>query len=366
MERKQIRTLALSRDDVERAVGVKDIIDVVEEANRIWALGQAVADYHHTLFENVPPGKVPEPHANFQSFSAYIKGDFDVHGIASCASCPHNPRQFGLPYLTGVIIVNDRRNGVPLAVIEMSRLVEMVTSAVSAVGAKYLANEDARTLGILGCGTQGRTHVTAIRAVRDLKQIVAFDINKETLARFVKEVSAQTALTVVAVERAEEVVRESDILAVLISSPTPTVRYEWIKPGALVIAASGFGQELYKEECYRNADRIVMDDWGSYMDACLNDVGATEEDRRVDTILMNNWKRWKQGDNAVDLTDRLIRGEYGLELPQLILGKQQGRVSSMDKIIFLHAGMSTNMVAGGYLVWKKAKEKCLGTEFILL
>ena len=145
MERAEIRTLAISRNDVESAVTVGEVVDVVETANRAMGQGETVADYHHTLFDNLEPGKVPEPHANFQSFSAYVKAEFDVHGIASCGSCPHNPKQFGLPYLTGVILLNDRRNGAPLAVIEMSRLVELVTSAVSGVGAKHLAKEGART-----------------------------------------------------------------------------------------------------------------------------------------------------------------------------------------------------------------------------
>lgn len=362
----QISALGLFRSDVDAAVTAKDIVDVVEESTRITALDEVVADYHHTLFENAGPGKVPDPHANFQSFSAYLKADFDVHGIASCGSCPHNPRQFGLPYLMGVIVLNDRRNGAPLAVIEMSRLVEFVTAAVSAVGAKHLSNQHAEVLGILGCGNQGRTHVDAIRAVRDIKQIMAFDLNQEALAKFASDITEKTGVPVTKAESAETAIRESDVLAVLISSPVPTVRFGWIKAGALVIAASGFGQELHKEECYRNADRIVMDEWGSYVDATLDDVGATDEDRRVDRILINNWKEWRNGSDLSDSKDRLLASEYGLELPKIIVGQQQGRESAEDKIIFLHAGMSQNMVAAGYLVWKQAKEKGLGTEFRIL
>ena len=339
MKCKEIKAVALSREDVERAVTVEDIVDVVEEANRIYGLGETVADYHHTLFDNVPDGKVLDPHANFQSFSAYLKGNFDVHGIASCGSCPHNPKQFGLPYLMGVIVLNDRRNGAPLAVIEMSRLVELVTAGVSAVGTKYLANPDAHTLGILGCGNQGRTHLEAIRSVRNIGKVLAFDVYADTLKRFQKDMSDRTGLPVVAAGSAEEVVRESDVLAILISSPTPTVKYEWIRPGALVIAASGFGQELYKEDCYRNVDRIVMDDWGSIMDACLDDVGATEEDRRIDGILLKNWELWKEQGNTAGMDDPFIKSEYGLELPQIILDRQKGRLRDSDKIIFVHVGM---------------------------
>ena len=366
MAGKEVTALAVSREDVEQAVSMKDIVGTVEAANRAMGQGETVADYHHTLFDKVAPGRVPDPHANFQSFSAYLKAGFDVHGIASCGSCPHNPKRFGLPYLMGVIILNDRRNGVPLAVIEMSRLVEIVTSAVSAVGAKYLANVDAHTLGILGCGNQGRMHVDAVRAVRDIGKVVAYDINKDTLAGFADEVGRGTGLSVVPADAAEQVMRESDIVAILISSPTPTAKYEWIKSGALVVAASGFGQELYKEGCYRNADAIVVDDWGSYMDATFDDVGATDEDRRLDTILKANWEKCMAGCDPADLETPFLKGQYGLELPKIILGEQKARKHPTDKIIFLHAGMSANMVAAAHLIWTRCKEKGLGTEFRLL
>ena len=366
MEPQQIKMLALSRDDVEALVGIKDIIEVVEEAVRLWGLGEAIGDYHHTLFDNAVRENVPTPRANFQSFSAYLKGDFDVHGIASCASCPHNPGQFGLPYLTGILSLNDRATGAPLAVIDVSRLVELVTAAVSAVGVKYLANEEASVLGILGCGNQGRMHVDAVMAVRKIEKVVAFDIKPEVLAGFAEEMGEKTGLPVEAANSAESAVRASDIVTMLISSPRPTIRSNWLKPGAAVVAASGFGQDLYKDDVYRNADNIVMDDWGSYMNDCLADIGVTEEDRRVDTVLMDNWKRWKDGADPAGFADRILKGEYGLQLPDIVLGRQQPRSGPRDTSVFLHAGLGANFVAAGHLVYTRARERGLGAEFRLL
>ena len=366
MKAKEIRTLVISRDNVETAVSMKEVIDVVEEANKIWGLGEAVGDYHHTLFENVDPASLPKPCANFQSFSAYLKDGFDVHGIASCASCPHNPKQFALPYLTGVLVLNDRSSGAPLAIIEMSRLVELVTTATSAVGAKYLANKEADTIGIIGCGNQGRTHLQALNELFNIKKVLAFDISEKVSEKFAKEMSKKIGVAIERPEGAEQVVRASDILPILISSPRPSVKYEWIKPGALIIAASGFGQELYKEDVYRNVDKIVMDEWASYANDCLDDIGATDDDRRVDRVLIDNWKKWQDGCKPSDFSDPLIKAEYGLELPKIILGRQKGRQSCEEKIVFLHAGMGANMVAAGHLIYTRAKEKGIGTEIRLL
>ena len=318
------------------------------------------------MFDNAEKGKLPNPHANFQSFSAYLKDGFDVHGIASCGSCPHNPKMFGLPYLTGVLLLNDPVSGMPLAIIEMSILVELVTAAVSAVGAKYLANKDADTIGIIGCGNQGRNHLEAIKALFDIQKAVAYDRNKIVLERFVEEMSQKTGLPIEAAEGAEEVVGASDIVAVLISSPVPTIRYEWIKPGGLVIAASGFGQELYKEKLFRNVDKIVMDEWASYVNDCLDDIGATEEGQRIDSILVDNWKKCKKGQKLSELPDPLLKSEYGLEIPKIVIGKQKGRENSRERIVFLHAGMGANMVAAGHLIYAKGRNKNIGQKITLL
>lgn len=140
-----------------------------------------------------------------------------------------------------------------------------------------IANKDSSIIGILGCGNQGRTHLEVLKGIFNIKKAVAFDINGQVLEKFAKEMGEKTEVNIQVATGVEEVVRLSDIVAVLISSPRPTVKYEWIKSGAVIIAASGFGQEFYKDEVYRNVDKIVMDEWGSYANDCLNNIGATEE-----------------------------------------------------------------------------------------
>ena len=366
MNSQSTMTRIISRGQIEQAVGIPDIIDAVEQANRLVGRGETVSDFHHTLFEGVDPSRLPQPHANFQSFSAYIKGDIDIHGIACPGSCPHNSRDFGLPYITGVLVLNNRATGVPVAVMDMSRLVELVTAAVSAVGSKYLASSTAAVLGVLGCGNQGRIHLDAIKCVRDITKAVVFDANRDVLDKYVREMGERTGLEVGAAKSAEEVTRQSDILAIVISSPVPVVKYEWIKPGALVIAASGFGQELYIEDCFRNIDKLVMDDWASILDACIDDVGAKPEDRNVYTALLSNWKKWNEGQDPAQSPDPLLKGEYGIDLPAVVLGARSGRENPTDRIIFIHAGVSANMVVAGHAVYRNAQKKNVGAELSLL
>ena len=209
-------------------------------------------------------------------------------------------------------------------------------------------------------------------AVRKIEKIVAFDIKPDVMDRFVEEMGEKTGLEVESTESAESAesaestVRASDIVTMLISSPRPTIKSAWIRPGAVVVAASGFGQDLYKDDVYRNVDNVVMDDWGSYVNDCLDDIGVTEQDRQVDTVLVDNWKKWKDGADPSSFPDRVLKGEYGLQLPQIVLGKQPARKGAEDSSVFLHAGMGANFVAAGHLIYTRARERGMGVAFKLV
>ena len=54
---------------------------------------------------------------------------------------PENPKK-GLPLLTGLMILNDVKTGLPLAIMNGSSLTAMRTGAVGGVGVRYLAREN--------------------------------------------------------------------------------------------------------------------------------------------------------------------------------------------------------------------------------
>lgn len=61
----------------------------------------------------------------------------------------------GLPVVQGAILVSSAETGTPLALVSVEAVTSLRTGAVAAVAAQELAREDARTVGILGCGVNG-------------------------------------------------------------------------------------------------------------------------------------------------------------------------------------------------------------------
>ncbi len=323
--------LVLSKSDVSKAVEIADVIAVVEEAQRMLGLGQAVNSSIYSLFAGVDPTILPEIHGNFQYFSAYIGGDMNAEGIASSASCVENPARFGLPYAVGLQLINDITTGVPLAIMERLRLTELVTPAFSAVGAKYLANDGPQTVGIIGCGNQGRTHLQAFAELFDIEAVKAFDAHPDILDKYIAEMTADTGLTIAPTENAEEAIRAADIAAIAINPCKHIVKYDWIKPGAVIIALSGFGCELDRDDVYPRIDRVVID----------------------------------SAEN-LELLQSRTDIKYVTQLAEIVAEGKSCREDESEKIVFVHSGMAVNHVAAGHLVYRQAVEKGIGTEVEIL
>ncbi len=61
----------------------------------------------------------------------------------------------GLPVVMGAILVSSSEDGRPLALVDARSVTALRTGAVAAVAAQELAREDARTVGLIGCGLHG-------------------------------------------------------------------------------------------------------------------------------------------------------------------------------------------------------------------
>lgn len=137
----------------------------------------------------------------------------------------------GLPTHQAVILMFDPFTGAPQAIVDGRYITEVRTAAVSAVSARLLARKDAKVLGILGSGVQARSHIEALRLVRDFREVRAWSPTPSHLRRFASETGARP------MENAEGVVRGADVVAVVTASATPVVQSEWVAAGAHVIAA---------------------------------------------------------------------------------------------------------------------------------
>ena len=123
----------------------------------------------------------------------------DGLGLKAVTFYPSNAER-GIPTHMATIFLVDPQTGTPLAIMDGRLITEMRTAAVSAAATKLLASPDAKVLAILGSGVQARSHVEALRLVRQFEEIRVWSPTLEHAKRFAQEIGA-TAMS------AEEAVR---------------------------------------------------------------------------------------------------------------------------------------------------------------
>ena len=204
------------------------------------------------------PGIHPAPDAFIHAMPAYIPA-LRSAGLKWVSGYPENHRR-GLPYITGLLVLNDPETGLPLAVMDCVWITAKRTGAATAVAAKYLARPDCEAVGILGCGVQGRSNLEALQVLFPVKRVMAYDVDPLAQRRYVEEMGTQFGLEVVAAAGPQQAVTGCDIVVTagpILRVPHATIQPGWLEPGGfaslvdfeLVLAppsAGGGGQVLHR------------------------------------------------------------------------------------------------------------------------
>ncbi|MGH3032417.1 MAG: ornithine cyclodeaminase family protein [Gaiellaceae bacterium] len=161
----------LTREEVaELLPPIPEQLDLVEATYRALADGRV---------ELPPkPGIHPRPDSFVHAMPAYLR-DEDVVALKWVAGYPAN-KERGLPYITGLIVLNDAETGLPLAVMDGAEITAR-TAAASGVCVSRFAPEGWREAAILGCDEQGRFHARLLTELNADVRIRAYDPHPETI-----------------------------------------------------------------------------------------------------------------------------------------------------------------------------------------
>ena len=274
--RKSIRFL--SKADLDTlGLGMGDIIEILEEAFRVKATGKVM----------MPPKIFFHRHGP-RFYSSMVSAS-PALGYAGCkwqSGDPDNPG-IGLPYIQGLYILTEDATGQMCAILDSEGITGQRTAAASGLVIGHLAKDRDRTLGILGCGLQGRKHLEAVHAVRpQFDRCVCYDLVPERQERFVAEMTAKFGFdSIVGMGGPEEVVRGCDVLVTggpIQKDRKPVIQPAWIKAGMLVVTIDY--DSYVTDEAIRSMDLVLTDDYGQIEDARRNEgkfPGVTRVDSTV-------------------------------------------------------------------------------------
>lgn len=316
--------LYVSRVDIEKlSIPMSEVLEAVEEAFLEKADGKT---------EMPPkPGIHPRKDAFIHAMPAYLSR-MKTAGVKWVSGFPENPKQ-GLPYISGLLILNDVTTGFPLCIMDCTWVTAKRTGAATAVAAKHLAREDSEILGILGCGMQGRSNLEALAIVcKDLKTVKAYDVSGENLQRYVEEMTVEHGLKIVAVDSPREAVEDSDIVVTsgpILKHPQPVIEDAWLKDG-------GFACPLDFDSYWKPDAMLSVDKF------CTDDLEQLAYYRSQGYFLS-------------------VPPVYA-ELSEIISKKKLGRETSDERIMSMNLGLAIEDMAAARLVYEKAKENGVGTR----
>jgi len=168
---------------------IAEQIDLVDLTYREMARGDV----------ELPPkiGIHTRPDSFIHAMPAYLR-NADVAVLKWVSGYPANPSR-GLPYITGVLIINDPETGVPLAVMDAAEITAARTAAASGACIRTWAPTGWTRAAILGCGEQGRCHAAVLRTLNPSVEIRGYDPETSRAAELVEGVVvAASALEAVA------------------------------------------------------------------------------------------------------------------------------------------------------------------------
>lgn len=146
----------------------------------------------------------------------------------------------GFPTHIGYVMLFEAEHCTVAGLVDATAVTELRTGAVSAVATDCLARKDAHTLGIVGAGAQARSHIAAIRTVREITAVSVFDLRREAAEAFACEVREQYGIPVTVCGCVEDAVGQADIVCTLTPSKEPYLTRGMIRPGTHVNAVGTF------------------------------------------------------------------------------------------------------------------------------
>lgn len=152
------------------------------------------------------------------------------------------PQNAGTEYPShiGYVLLFESTHGSFLGMADASVITEIRTGAVSGVATDLLARPDAHRLAIIGAGAQGRSHLAAMMAVRDIRSVAVYDQNAQAARRYCEEMAAQFGIPVTAADSPREAVDGADIVCTVTPSREPYLEADWIAPGTHINAVGAF------------------------------------------------------------------------------------------------------------------------------
>lgn len=327
-----LTVLIIDQPQVSRLLPLGECIEVMEDALRALARGEAVLPLRSSLW-------LPGRRGALVWMPAYL-GSLSSLGVKVITYFPGNRGTLRDTH-QGCVLLFDTCEGRLLAVVDATEITSLRTAAATAVATRVLARAEAGDLAILGSGTQARTHLEAMLRVRKIRRVRVWSRQPENARRFARRESARHGFPIEVTESPREAVQGADLICTTTSAREPVLRGEWLQAGAHINAVGACVPAT------RELDSLVVQRSRLFVD-------------RLESA------RHEAGDFLLARQEGFIGDDHLLgEIGQVLVGELPGRRSEEEITLYKSLGIAVEDVAAAHHVYVQAVQKGIGTRLEL-
>lgn len=321
--------LIINQHEVKQLLPYDEAIAAMRDALSALAHGDAIQPLRPVLW-------LPEKVGALGMMPAYL-GPINAMGIKVVSVFPGN---HGTEYDShqGTVMLFETKNGRLLSLMDASELTAIRTAAVSAVATDLLALPEASTLAILGSGTQARSHVDAMMAVRPISHIRIWSRNSENAADLAKYASSHESVTIEICEDVATALSGAQVVCTTTASPEPIVTSDMLAAG-MHINAVGSSVPFARE-----------------IDTATMAQSSVFVDRRESTINESGDFIMAKEEGGID------DGGISAEIGEILIGKHPGRTSIDEITLFDSLGLAIEDLAAAHHIYTRAMTEGVGTS----
>ena len=234
----------LSEADIGALVTIGDAIDAVEEVFKIDGQDGVIH----------PPGQQIDTPGGYLRLTSAI-----VTPMKKIAIKVSSLMVFNSDSGCTLLLIDSKTGGVD-AIIEVFRLGALRTAAASRVATKYLVQQNATSLGVIGAGRQARTQILSICAVRPIKSIIVLGRDQTKTLQFCEEMSSELGFPVnVAKDHLD--LYDCSIICTATTSHKPVLFGKNLRPGTYIysIGANRMERQELDDEVIPKCSIVTVD-----------------------------------------------------------------------------------------------------------
>ncbi len=316
--------LVINKQDISRAVSTKQLVDIME---------QAFISYENGDFLMPDRMHVHDDQNTLLLMPCFAKESFATKIVSVF---PENSER-NLPAIQGIVVLNNRQTGEPLAILNGPKLTAMRTAAVGSVAVRHLAPANAETLGIVGTGVQGFHQALFACSQIPFKKVLIFSARSESMQRFQDKLTPLIPDVKIAISSTvENLVEKSQVIITATSSSEPVLPNDDL---------------LFSEKCVIGIGSFKPD-MREFSQALFKKVAQIF----VDTEFAIK----ESGDLAIPLRKEWIKTKQVNTLAKLITGKVKRDPSTTT--CFKSVGMALFDLFAAEYVYKQCIDKGLGSN----